>query len=153
LGDHHRDFGGHVELIDDSFTRGRYFIELDLDIAVNFSVTAYSEHFVGLAGHVDHRGQLDFLLHEVFITVAFSDAIAGLKFLEVNVSSHAARCESLVVVPPVNATHTVCMASALHDGSAISCPEIVQENILVDNKGKQVATIGKLDFSHALLLD
>jgi len=58
---------------------------------------------------------------------------------------HTARCETLVVFPPVNAPHRQSMFSALHNVSTISGPEIVDEDYFANNASKQMSTIGELN--------
>jgi len=45
------------------------------------------------------------------------------------------------------------MSRARHECCALGSPEIIDHNIFIHNAGKQVSTIGKLNFSYTFLLN
>lgn len=126
--------------------------DLHFQIRRNAFVVTYSKHPVQVAGYVNYRSKTNLFRHEigVWVKVTLTVAVFSVKFIEVDIAGHAARGETLVIFPPINATHAVCVIRARHQRCSVCSPEVVDINFFVNDASKAVSTVGEFNFTDTL---
>lgn len=120
----------------------------------NFFVATNHIDLVHLVGDVHRTSHNDLLLVEILVLDSSPHFFERLQVIEINITVHAARGKSHVILEPVDRPDSVDVTLALVVRGVLISVEVVNINrILVHCTGEKMASVGESNLSTAFNLD